>query len=628
MPSPQTSITIFSNGIANFSKVIWTTGQPQAIELPVNKAYIADVLASLIIHGPVELTVPPNFMPETEGKLVLSPENVFKDIFTNLRGAEVEIEMVSGNSKSGRIWGLDYEEVATGGEAVNRYFGQLLTHNGVVSVARSDVNRINFLQESVRSEVDKALNRAFQKIRPQSSTVDMEVCGNQKGLPFYVNYAIPAAAWKMTYRLSKYEDKFQFNGIAVVDNNTEEDWNDCSIRLVVGEPITFATDIAECKIPNRSTVNLVSNRTQSAVEAPSPVKSMMRSASFRQESVASFGFADSSSSPAMEAKTEHNEVGDFTVFNFGSDYTIKAGTSAEIPAFNAELDAKSVLYYNRNDHETRPFRAIKFKNETEYNLGRGVCTVYEKGIFSGTAVLNATKRNEESLLCHAVETGVRVHFECGNPKDRISAFRIKRGVGVTVSSVMSLSEYVIKNVKDETFSVVLDHNATLRVGQSNVSAKLNGDPIQPSDQIKDGWRYEFALGPNETVVLTIDEHTSMEQTVSAGEWLIRSQDAKSLLNKPEIKRIMGLQHAVNVTEQAVLDLEEKLERLNQDHSRALDMIKSDPHGDWRKMLIDAEKDIQDTGRNKLPTARENLRTAQDALKDYLNSLAEEWMVNE
>src|SRR5690606_14322469 len=206
----------------------------------------------------------------------------------------------------------------------------------------------------------------------------------------------------------------------------------------------------------------------------------------------------------------------------------------EIPAFNAELDAKSVLYYNRNDHETRPFRAIKFKNETEYNLGRGVCTVYEKGIFSGTAVLNATKRNEESLLCHAVETGVRVHFECENPKDRISAFRIKRGVGVTVSSVMSLSEYVIKNVKDETFSVVLDHNATLRVGQSNVSAKLNGDPIQPSDQIKDGWRYEFALGPNETVVLTIDEHTSMEQTVSAGEWLIRSQDAKSLLNKPEI----------------------------------------------------------------------------------------------
>ena len=86
-------VTIFSNGIADFSRVYQTTGKQQALELPVNKDHIGDILASLIISGPVKLTVPPCFTPANEqtGKLTLSPDNVFQDIFTKLRGAEVEI---------------------------------------------------------------------------------------------------------------------------------------------------------------------------------------------------------------------------------------------------------------------------------------------------------------------------------------------------------------------------------------------------------------------------------------------------------------------------------------------------------------------------------------------------------
>ena len=86
-------VTIFSNGIADFSRVYQTTGKQQALELAVNKDHIGDILASLIISGPVKLTVPPCFTPANEqtGKLTLAAENVFQDIFTKLRGAEVEV---------------------------------------------------------------------------------------------------------------------------------------------------------------------------------------------------------------------------------------------------------------------------------------------------------------------------------------------------------------------------------------------------------------------------------------------------------------------------------------------------------------------------------------------------------
>ena len=73
-------VTIFSNGIADFSRVYQTTGQPQASEIAVNKDHFGDILASLIISGPVKLTVPPRFTPANEqaGKLTLAAENVFR----------------------------------------------------------------------------------------------------------------------------------------------------------------------------------------------------------------------------------------------------------------------------------------------------------------------------------------------------------------------------------------------------------------------------------------------------------------------------------------------------------------------------------------------------------------------
>ena len=139
-------VTIFSNGIADFSRVYQTTGEQQALELPVNKDHIGDILASLIISGPVNLTVPPCFTPANEqtGKLTLSPDNVFQDIFTKLRGAEVEITPSSGETLKGRIWGLDSEEAASGGQKTNRYFGQVLTEGGLQRILQETVTTIKF----------------------------------------------------------------------------------------------------------------------------------------------------------------------------------------------------------------------------------------------------------------------------------------------------------------------------------------------------------------------------------------------------------------------------------------------------------------------------------------------------
>ena len=649
-------VTIFSNGIADFSRVYQTTGEQQALELAVNKDHIGDILASLIISGPVKLTVPPCFTPANEqtGKLTLSPDNVFQDIFTKLRGAEVEITPSSGETLKGRIWGLDSEEVPSAGQRTNRYFGQVLTAGGLQRVLQETVKTIKFPQESVQSEVDKALNRTFQTIRPQSTTVKLEVTSEKEGQDFFLHYTVPAAAWKMTYRLRTTGDGILFDGVGVVDNNTEEDWNDFMIGLVVGEPITFSTDIATSKTPQRSSINLVSDQAQGGVEVEQGYGAQtLRSkrlatrgaapAAMAMETVDSMlmeddellspetGSADidfAEFTPGMDADAGHREVGDFSIFEFNSPLTIKAGQSAEIPVFNAELgDAETVLFYKATDHPERPFRAIKFQNETAQNLGRGVCTVYEKGTYAGSAIFNATQKSENVLLCHALETGVRVRYAPGDQQQEVVAIQISEGAGFQTIEWTRHSEYTIKNIKDEEFKLILDHQ---KVWHENgkLTCLLDDGPTEPTESLKSGARFEITLPADGEVALFVDEQFTQEQKLHiSSSWITSSIIAAEhpLANDPAIQKIMQLQQTLETRREEEEELAERLHVVTSEQQRIRGLIESDPNNEeWKADLRTTETEIREISREQQPAAQKATKDVQRERNEALKKVACQW----
>ena len=656
-------VTIFSNGIADFQRVFQTTGEPQKLELPVNKDHIGDILASLIVSGPVNLTVPPCFSPENEqtGKLTLSQDNVFQDIFRKLRGAEVEITEGTSEPTIGRIFGLDAEEVASGGEATNRYFGQVLTASGELKrVLQGNVKSIKFTQESVQSEVDKALARAFQSIRPQSTTVAMEVCSEQKDKDFFLHYTVPAAAWKMTYRLRDTGGGILFDGVGVVDNNTEEDWNDFLIGLVVGEPVTFSTDVATSKTPQRGNINLVSDQAQSGVEvergyssSPLRAKSMAASAMAFDESEADCALESMEmererererergmgAAPAMEADAGHREVGDFSIFEFNSPLTIKAGQSATVPVFNDDLGdaADSVLFYKPDNHPERPFRAIRFKNTTDQNLGRGVCTVYEKGTYAGSAILNATKKGEDALLCHALETGVRVRFTPGQQESETASIKISDGMGIQIVNWQRRTEYTLKNIKEEEFKVVLDHqkvwgkDGKLTCSLSNEKIVARGGAWrwqEPSESMKNGDRFEFKIDGNGVTNLVVVENYTQENRLNVHDHFINNSIIRAehpLLKDPGIQALIELQQSVQNARQKEVELTDALETSKEEQERARELIESDPdNAQWKTDLSTNETEIRAISREKLPAAQKATQAAQEAVQQALRNLVCEW----
>lgn len=66
--------------------------------------------------------------------------------------------------------------------------------------------------------------------------------------PVSIAYAVPAAAWKATYRIilptkDQKERQALLQAWALIDNIGDEDWNDVKVTLATGSPLSYASDL-------------------------------------------------------------------------------------------------------------------------------------------------------------------------------------------------------------------------------------------------------------------------------------------------------------------------------------------------------------------------------------------------
>ena len=115
------------------------------------------------------------------------------------------------------------------------------------------------------------------------------------------------------------------------------------------------------------------------------------------------------SQASFPAQVATEDVGDYCVYKQEYPMNIAANSAATIPLFSTDVKASErVLIYDERHSLTHPFRAINFKNETTQGLGMGVCVIFERGLFQGKCVMQASKPGESRMLYYAEETGVHV----------------------------------------------------------------------------------------------------------------------------------------------------------------------------------------------------------------------------
>lgn len=665
-------ITLFSNGIGHFQRLYRITGdKPENISIPFRKDHVGDVSASLQVRGNVRYNRPATFTPSNSDStaLKINQNSALLSMLTGLSGARVSVTIrPNPTPKEYTLLGVDSEETYTSNGNVKKDYVILQDGHTVQRAALSEITSVEFTEPVVQSEIEKALKNNYQKIKPDSTFVDLSISSksgdNENAV---VQYAIPVAPWSMRYSIRQDNGSFSLEGTAIVHNNTDEDWDNATISVVTGNPISFATNLADVVIPQRQFVNVIDGQVLGNVNvqegyqmnsfaglesagrgmvamaacAAGGAKSMKRSAtrssysntaSFGLEScdAGDFDMEEAAAAPGVDSK----EVGDFCVFTSKEPISIASKKSAIVPMFTVPLSkAGLVLLYKEENHSRRPFRAVKFKNETEYSLGKGKVVIYQDGVFSGECVMDAAKPGDNRMLPHCLENGVRIIKESKNPIAVQKALKFSAGVAFEEKVWTRVTTYTIENKKKEAFKLLVEH---VRGLNDDATFKFDGVEVQEQEKLDNGVRVYFNVKESEKLKLTVTETQVQSNKFSIADnyyWINQSviEAEHPLASDKGILACAATQQVIDDLDEEIQELQtqsqdwaEQAQRVRENIKATKDESASQIRNQWITDLDESEKQIRKINKELVPKLETKRKEATAKLGEQLRKLTANW----
>jgi hypothetical protein len=351
------------------------------------------------------------------------------------------------------------------------------------------------------------------------------------------------------------------------------------------------------------------------------------------------GSLDDSQSQYLAAEApgvESKDVGDFCVFTAKEPITILARKSAVVPMFSKPIDSAGVvLLYKESNNARRPYRAVKFKNETEYTLGRGKTVIYNEGLFSGECVLDNTKPGDNRMLPHCLENGVKIVKENKGYEVRRSSLKLSEGVGVTEDVQTVTTSYTVENKKDEPFKVALEHVNTLG---DTARADFEGVDIKEKEKLVDsnGWRVYFELKAKESKTLVVTETFVHQTSATIGSnfnWVRGNIIDKetSIASDKQILACIKVQKDIDDVQEELVaastrlnELSEQVERVRENLSAAKDVTSTATTDKWVADLDASETEIRQINKKTVPDLNKKKKDLTTKLANELKKITVTW----
>jgi len=162
-----------------------------------------------------------------------------------LKGARVE--MRTGSTPiAGTVVGIEKRSVILGSEKTETQDLVLVTDGGELrSIALDQIRGIKLLDQRLREDLEQYLSILQSTIHKNARKLTITTNGSAER-DLFISYVVEAPVWKTTYRivLDKKGKPF-LQGWAVVDNVQDENWENITLSLVSGAPISeFASPLS------------------------------------------------------------------------------------------------------------------------------------------------------------------------------------------------------------------------------------------------------------------------------------------------------------------------------------------------------------------------------------------------
>lgn len=255
---PIRRVILYSNGVAYIERRGAVTGHAE-IDLSFKQSQVDDVLKSMVVLdlgqgriGAVSYnsSAPPSArmadIPfSIEAGTASGNKGGLAGVLSQLQGARVVVA-VANRTVIGSILTIEERksQLDANKPAQTSHALVIASEAGeLMSFDLADVRSIKLIDEGTRRDVSEFANATASARRRDAKTivVTSDGAGSREML---VSYIIAAPIWKTTYRVVlDSTGKPFFQGWAIVDNVSEEDWNNVSLSLVSGSPVSFIQPI-------------------------------------------------------------------------------------------------------------------------------------------------------------------------------------------------------------------------------------------------------------------------------------------------------------------------------------------------------------------------------------------------
>lgn len=662
---PIRRVILYSNGMVYIERRGLVSGRAD-INLSFKQSQVDDVLKSMIVLdlgqgriGAVSYNssvpaaartaeIPFNIESETDDATE-DERGGLAGILGQLQGAKVFVVSTKGNA-SGAILNVEKRQIKTKNkdEETTIPFSYSLVIAGdtgeISNFDLADVRSVKLLDDDTKRDLKEFADATASARRRDAKTINI-VSDGAGQREMIVSYTVSAPIWKTTYRVVLDEiGKPFFQGWAIVDNVSDEDWQSVGLSLVSGSPISFIQPIQNplyryrpvIEIPDDlnlepqiydPTVKLgygVGSGSGNGIGSGSgdgrgETSSVVRVESDEATVQTSVSELLATENSGVQTAAKGAEFGDLFEYKIEQPVTVQRNRSALIPIVQTKMEGERVSIYNEAVKTDRPMSGLLLNNTSSLTLEGGSMTVLDRDAYAGEALMERLKPQEKRLISFAVDLGTLVTVK--NEEAREPAKLIK-----AVSGTFQI-HYFKSDKKNYQFTNQTDRRKTIFI-EHPVREKwlLSDETPKPFDVTQNNYRFRLELQPFETKNFVIAEKQPLVDSyrISA----LTAQDLDLFLSRryideatrQRLNRLIELQAQISLTNAKLKALDEEEKSISADQSRLRENIEALTKTPEAKQLINryiAKADDQETRVEAIAKERQRLKAERERLEAEL-----------
>lgn len=689
---PITRITLYRSGVASMQRRGMVDGNAK-VQLRFTTDQVNDILKSMVVldfskgHGQVDGISYGSREPLAKRLssfgIDLSDQPSMSTLLIRLRGAPIRVS-IDADTITGTILGGEarQEIVADAQQPVAVPYINIVTDTGIRSINLNKARNVEILDKDLAAELAKALQALAEHRADRTKTVDVNLSG-EGAREVVIAYVQEAPVWKASYRLvlpdapkttanapkeSKVaNESATMQGWAIVENTTDEDWQNVRLSLVSGRPVSFTMDLYEPLFMPRPSVpvptipgvlsrayeggqeaakamsdreSLESRRYRGATgaarpAAPAPSSAAPGSPGGGGPMLAGNASFDASAGDPMSAdemgtygaaaQARAMSVGEVFQYELERPVTIERQRSAMLPILSSPVEARRVSIFTVSDGATNPMRGVEITNTSDNQLMPGPISVYDGGSYAGDAQVGHVPAGDTRLLAYAVDLDVTATTK-DEAKDQFRTLKFVKGVCYMTFEYELTNNYSFVN-KDKSRARTIIVETPKYEGYELI------EPKKPTDVTPSAERYEISADASGKAELKLVRRMVSQRTIA-----VTDLDSDALLSYSRsgkvskavtdaFAQVQQRRDAIVRFEREIAGLEQRVADIERDQTRIRSNMSSVDHDSqlyqrYLTQLTNQEEQL-DNIRVDLDKKREGLQTAREDLDRFVANLSVE-----